>query len=68
MFHFEIYDLVVNDEQKPVLEKLLEDGNKVEYVWVDDYLIQRLGHDDRTKEQVYEISPHTRSAQNLKWT
>lgn len=68
MFLFEIYDLVINDEQRPVLEELLRNGNTEEYLWVDDYLIQRLGHDDRTKEQVCEISPHTKSAQNLKWT
>ncbi len=67
MFLFEIYDLVINDEQKPVLEELLKNGNKEEYIWVDDYLIQRLGHDDRTKEQLFEIAPHTKSAQNLKW-
>jgi hypothetical protein len=67
MFLFEIYDLVINDEQRPVLEDLLRKGNKEEYIWVDDYLIQRLGHDDRSKEQVFEIAPHTKSAQNLKW-
>ena len=67
MFVFEIYNLVINDEQKPVLEELLKNGNKDEYIWVDDYLIQRLGHDDRIKEQICEIAPHTRSAQNLKW-
>lgn len=67
MFLFEIYDLVVNDEQRPVLEELVRNGNKEQYIWVDDYLIQRLGHDERTKEQVFEIAPHTKSAQNLKW-
>lgn len=67
MFLFEIYDLVVNDEQRPVLEQLLKNGNKEEYIWVEDYLIQRLGHDERLKVQLYEIAPHTKSAQNLKW-
>lgn len=67
LFLFEIYDLVINDEQRPVLEELLKNGNKEEYIWIDDYLIQRLGHDDRTKEQVFEIAPHTKSAHNLKW-
>ena len=66
MFLFEIYDLVVNDEQKPVLEELLRNGNTDKYIWVDDYLIQRLGHDERTKTFI-EISPHTKYAQNLKW-
>ncbi len=67
MFLFEIYDLVINDEQRPVLEELLKNGNKEEYIWVDYNMIQRLGHDDRIKEQLYEISPHTKYAQNLKW-
>lgn len=67
LFLFEIYDLVINDVQRPVLEELLKNGNKEEYIWVDDYLIQRLGHDDRTKKQLFEIAPHTKSAQNLKW-
>lgn len=67
MFLFEIYDLVINDEQRPVLQELLRNGDTDKYIWIDDYLIQRLGLDDRTREQVYEISPHTKSAQNLKW-
>ncbi len=67
MFLFEIYDLVVNDEQKPVLEELLKKGNTDKYIWVDDYLIQRLGHDERKKKQIHEIAPHTKCAQNLSW-
>lgn len=66
MFLFEIYDLVINDEQKPILQELLRNGNKEEYIWVDDYLIQRLGHDERSKTFI-QISPQTRYAQNLKW-
>ncbi len=66
MFLFEIYDLVINDEQKTILQELLRNGNKEEYIWVDDYLIQRLGHDERSKTFV-QISPQTRYAQNLKW-
>ena len=66
MFLFEIYDLVINDEQKPILQELLRNGNKEEYIWVDDYLIQRLGHDERSKIFI-QISPQTRYAQNLKW-
>jgi hypothetical protein len=68
MFLFEVYDLVVNDEQKPVLEELQKNGNKSEYIWVDDYLIQRLGHDERSKDQVFEIAPHAKYAQNLSWS
>lgn len=66
MFLFEIYDLVINDEQKPILQELLRNGNKEEYIWVDDYLIQRLGHDENSKKFI-QISPQTRYAQNLKW-
>lgn len=66
MFLFEIYDLVINDEQKAILQELLRNGNKDEYIWVDDYLIQRLGHDERNKTFI-QISPQTRYAQNLKW-
>lgn len=68
MFLFEVYDLVVNDEQKPVLEELQKNGNKSEYIWVDDYLIQRLGHDERSKDQIFEIAPHAKYAQNLSWS
>jgi hypothetical protein len=68
MFLFEVYDLVINDEQKPVLEELLRNGNTDKYIWVDDYLIQRLGHDERIKKQVHEIAPHAKYAQNLSWS
>jgi hypothetical protein len=68
MFIFEIYDLVANDEQKPFLEELLKKGNTDHYIWVDDYLIQRLGHDERTKSRLHEISPHAKYAHNLKWS
>lgn len=67
IFIYEVYDLVVNDEQKPILRKLLQDGNTKEYVWADEHLINRLGHDERTKEYAFEIAKHTRWAKNLKW-
>ena len=67
MFIFEIYDLVINDEQKPILEELLRNGNTDQYIWADDYLIQRLGHDERAKNQVCEIAPHAKYALNLNW-
>lgn len=68
LFLFEIYDLVVNDEQKPVLQELIRNGNTDQYIWVEDYLIQRLGHDERTKVQIHEILPHVKYAQNMKWS
>lgn len=67
MFIFDIFDLVVNDEQKPILEKLQEEASS-EYIWVTDELIQALGHDVGTKEYRHEISQHTKFAQNLKWS
>ena len=67
LFLFEIYDLVINDEQEPYLKELLQNGDTGQYIWADDYLIQRLGHDERTKTQVHEILPHAKYAQNLKW-
>lgn len=66
MFLFEIYDLVVNDEQKPILQSMMNE-NSPEFIWVDDYLIQRLGHDESRKKQMYEIAPHAKYAQNMKW-
>jgi SMODS-associated NUDIX domain len=67
IFIFEVYDLIINSEQKPIFEELIRKGNTETYIWVDDYLIQRLGHDERTKTQIHEISPHTKFAQNLRW-
>jgi len=68
MFIFEIYDLVPNNEQILVLKNLQENGNTVNHIWVNNYLIQRLGHDESTKTQIHAIAPHTKYAQNLKWS
>jgi len=68
MFQYEIFDLVINNEQKPILEGLLKKGNTVNYIWADSYLINRLGHDERTKEYTHEIAPHTKWAQDLKYS
>ncbi|WP_205635923.1 SMODS-associated NUDIX domain-containing protein [Algoriphagus antarcticus] len=66
IFVFEIYDLVINNEQLPILKKLKESKSD-KFIWVSDNLIQSLGHNIEMKEHIYEISPHTRYAQNLKW-
>jgi hypothetical protein len=66
IFVFEIYDLVINDEQLPILQKLKESKSE-KFIWVTDDLIQTLGHNKSSKEYSYEISPHTKYAQNLKW-
>lgn len=67
LFIFDIYDLVINDEQRPVLEKLQNETSD-KFIWVTDKIIQSLGHDDTIKEYLYEIAPHTKYAQNLKWS
>lgn len=68
LFIYEIYDLLINDEQKPILESLLQKGNTEKYIWADEYLINRLGHDGREKTYTYDIAPHAKWALNLKWS
>jgi len=68
MFIFEIFDMVINDDQKPILQTLLQNGNTEKYIWADEYLINRLGHDERTKVYVNEIAQHTKWALNLKYS
>lgn len=67
LFLFEIYDLIINDEQKPILQELVRKGDTDQYIWVTDYRIQRLGHDEGSKKQIHEILPHAKYAQNMKW-
>ena len=67
MFLFEIYDLIPNDEQSPILRQLKEAGDTEQYVWADEYLIKRLGHDERSKEYRYDIAQHTKTALDMKW-
>jgi hypothetical protein len=59
---FEIYDLIPTIEQKNELEKLLENGDTEEVKFADLLLINKLGFDERTREVIYDIAPHT------KWT
>jgi len=68
MFIFEIYDLVINDEQKIILEELLANGNTDKLIWADEYLIKRLGHNESKKEYIHEIASHTKWALNMKWS
>lgn len=67
MFIFEVYDLVANNEQKVILEKLLLEGNTKEYIWADSYLINRLGHNESNKEYKFEIAQHAKWALNMKY-
>lgn len=66
-FIYDIFDFIPNNEQLPILEQIEEKGNAESYLWADEYLIQRLGHDERHKVYEFEISPHTKWAHNLKW-
>lgn len=68
IFIHEVFDLIPNDKQTEALRNLLSQGNTAKHIWVDEYLINRLGHDETKKEYVYEISPHTKWALNLKYT
>lgn len=68
LFHYEIYDLVINNEQEPILEILKNNGDKENHVWVDEYLINNLGLDEREKKYICRINPHTKWAHNLKWS
>lgn len=68
MFIYEIYDLVINDEQKPILKKLLLSGNSDKFIWADEYLIKRLGHSENEKGYIHEIAQHTKWALNMKWS
>jgi SMODS-associated NUDIX domain len=64
---YEIFDLIPNDEQRLILEQLLDEGDTADLKWADETLINHLGFDERTKEVVYEIGPHTKWALNLRW-
>lgn len=68
IFIFEIYDLVINDEQRPILDELLANGNTDKFIWADEYLIKRLGHNESKKEYIHEIAQHAKWALNLKWS
>jgi hypothetical protein len=67
IFIFEIFDLVINNEQLPILEKLKLKRESDKFIWVTDDLIQTLGHNEKNKKYISEIAPHTKYAQNLKW-
>lgn len=68
IFLHEVYDLVINDEQMPIFRKLLASGNNDKIIWVDEYLINRLGHNENDKTYIHEIAQHTKWALNMEWT
>lgn len=68
IFIYEIFDLLINDEQKPIFDSLLAKGNTADFIWADEYLINRLGHSEKEKDYLHEIAQHTKWALNLKWS
>lgn len=67
LFIYEVFDLVIIDEQMPLL-KDLKSKTSENYIWVTDEVIQTLGHETGSKSFPHEIGPHTKYAQNLKWS
>lgn len=67
IFVYDVFDLVINNEQLPILKKLKENSSE-DYIWTTDEIIQSLGHDAGAKGFKYEIAPHTKYAQNLKYS
>ncbi|MDF4203908.1 hypothetical protein PXD56_13120 [Maribacter sp. SA7] len=68
LFIHEIYDLIPNIEQEQKLRELIEVKNSDKFIWADENLINRLGHNAGTKEYEHEIALHTKWAHNLKWS
>ncbi|QEE49118.1 hypothetical protein FUA48_05840 [Flavobacterium alkalisoli] len=65
---YEIFDLVPNNDQIIELERLLEIGDTNEIKFADSTLISRLGFDERSKEVIYDIAPHTKWAHFEKYS
>ena len=68
MFIYEIYDLVINDDQRPIFNNLLLSDNTDTYIWADESLINRLGHSESNKGYINEIAKHSKWALNMKWS
>ncbi|WP_322545275.1 SMODS-associated NUDIX domain-containing protein [Elizabethkingia miricola] len=58
LFIYEVFDLVINDKQMPLL-KDLKSKTSENYIWVTDEVIQTLGHKTGSKSFPNEIGPHT---------
>lgn len=67
-FVYDIFDLVANNEQQAILEELHSKGNTDYYIWADEYIINRLGHNERERKYEYDISVHTKWAHNLNYS
>ncbi|MGE8537060.1 MAG: hypothetical protein ACN6OJ_20960 [Chryseobacterium sp.] len=69
MFVYDVYDLIINTEQEPILRELKKNAsNGKDFIWVTDEIIQNLGHDAGAKSFKHEIADHTKYAQNLKYS
>ena len=68
MFIYEIFDLVANNEQLLILEELQKKGNTTDYIWAEEYLINRLGHNESNKKFTHEIGAHAKWALNMKYS
>ena len=65
---YEIFDLLPNNEQTKSLTDLMAKGDTDEIKWADQYLIERLGFNERDKSTEYEIGAHTKWAIFEKWS
>lgn len=68
VFIFDIYDFVPNNDQLKILENLLNLGDTNTHIWVDEYHINRLGHNEIDKKYSYKIGQHTKWALNMEWS
>ncbi|MCZ8170051.1 MAG: hypothetical protein O9297_06930 [Flavobacterium sp.] len=68
LFIYEIYDLLPSKEQSIILENMQKEGNTENFIWADEYLINRLGHSESDKKFKYEIAPHTKWALHMKYS
>jgi SMODS-associated NUDIX domain len=68
VFIFDIYDFIPNNDQLKILENLLSLGDTEKHIWVDEYHINRLGHNEIDKKYSYKIGQHTKWALNMEWS
>lgn len=68
LFIHEVYDLIPNTEQEEILRKLINVKSPENYIWVNENLINRLGHNESMKDYEHEIALHTKWALNLHWS
>jgi SMODS-associated NUDIX domain len=67
ILHYDVLDLLPNENQQKELEALFEDGDTDYIKWADYELIQCLGYNKHTRETPYGIGEHTKWVVNLEW-